>query len=67
MAKFSLFNKSIVYSIYIVNIFFYSSVKSTKSKSRRAQAATAVKKAKKVAAAVKKKAVSTPAKKYNYK
>ena len=48
----------------IDNILFYSSVKSTKSKSRRAQA---VKKAKKVAAAVKKKAVSTPAKKYNYK
>ena len=49
------------------NILFYSSVTSTQSKSRRAQAVTAVKKAKKVAAAVKKKAVSTPAKKYNYK
>ena len=48
----------------IDNILFHSSVKSTQSKSRRAQV---VKKAKKVAAAVKKKAISTPAKKYNYK
>ena len=51
----------------IDNILFYSSVKSTQSKSHRAQTVTAVKKAKKVAAAVKKKAISTPAKKYNYK